>query len=412
MFTVLNISRRYLQAGPKSRFFSIIGLLSIFGVAIGVAAMIVVLSVINGFEKELRNRFLAANAHILAFQYPSGLENPEAWIRKIQRDFPKILTGMSPFVHNETMIKKDSLLHNVLIKGIDPERRERVQDATQVVRPAEALNILKAEMKLFSTTKNIPEVPGLILGRGLLSVLNAKVGDTVELVAPESQSLGELRKFKIIGIYDSGLKHYDNKLGLMSLTTAQKFFQMKERVTGIEIGLKNPQESLAIADKMQSIYAISIKDWQSFNKPMFEAMQMERAVIGLIVALVAFVASFNILTTLFISVSQRQKSISILKALGASHSFIFNIFLIQSFVIGALGSLVGGILAFVLSYIIAHYKIVELPDLYHLSQLPISYNPTVYGLVCAGGLGICLLAGIYPAYVASRVTIVEGLSGK
>ena len=405
------IAKRYLVANRGNSFMSWITFLSIAGISIGVAAMIVVLSVINGFETELRNRFLAANAHILAFQFPAGLDDPLGWMSTIRKDFNDDVMGVSPFVHSETMVTRDQLMHNILIRGIHPRDRRNVQDMSSLIKPAGALDILQACIDN-PAPEGDTSPPPIILGSGLASILNVKTGEKVKLVRPESTTLGELREFTVVGIYDSGLKHYDNKLGIMSLTTAQDFFKMKQRVHGIEIGLKHPNESTKIAARMAEKYSISIKEWQSFNKAMFETMEMERAVIALIVALVAFVASFNILTTLFITVSQKQRSISILKALGSSNWMIQRIFVFQGLYIGLVGSLIGIVLALGISKLLERYQFVDLPDLYLLAKLPIQYDAPTYVTMSVAGTVICVIAGIYPAWVASRVNIVDGFRGR
>jgi lipoprotein-releasing system permease protein len=408
MPAAIQIARRYLLATRSSRYLAWMTALSIAGISIGIASMINVLSVINGFEKELRDRFLAANAHILAFQYPSGIDDPEAWIKLISEDFPTELTGVSPFVHSETMATKDGLMHNILVRGIQPRMRAKVQDLGPWIKPQSALKELEQS---FDHPDNYDGPRPMIIGSGLLSILQSKVGETIKLVAPESASLGEFRDFKVVGVYDSGLKHYDNKIGIMALTDAQRFFRMKQRVHGVEIGLKNPTDSKSIAEKMSRKYSLTIKEWLSFNKQMFEAMEMERAVIALIVALVAFVASFNILTTLFITVTQKQRAISVLKALGATNKQIQAIFITQGLLIGLVGGVLGMIIAFGISKFLETFEVVNLPDLYLLARLPIIYDLSVYLTVAISGCIICVIAGIYPAWVASRINIVDGLRG-
>lgn len=419
MRTAFFIATRYLQSNRENRFFSWITVLSVAGVAIGVAAMTVVLSVINGFEKELKNRFLAANAHVLAFNFPGGLEQPSEWAKKIEGDFGNDLTGLSRFVHYETMARKNSLLHPTLIRGIEPLKRQHVQDLRPLVNPPTALETLEAEItglsknprRTFGKSAGVDSIAPIILGRGLLSLLDAKVGDVVQLIAPDPDRVGEMQSFRVVGVYDSGLKHYDNKLGIVSLPTAQKFFQMGTRVTGLEIGLKKPNRSMEIAESMREKYTIQIKEWQSFNRSMFEAMQIERAVIAAIVFLVSGVAGFNILTTLFISVTQKQKSISILKALGANNREIMTLFLIQGAWVGILGTGIGCLLAVVISKILEKYQFIDLPDLYMLATLPLDYNWRTYAAVASGALIVSVFAGVYPSWVASRVPPIAGMKG-
>ena len=405
------IARRFMQAGRSNSFFSWISILTISGVAIGVAAMIVVWSVINGFETELRNRFLASNAHVMAYRFPNGLANYAQWANTVRSDFKNDVTGISPFIHYETMGRKDSIMHSMLIRGINPLYREKVQTLRPIVRPPEALDILQKEIADEARKLPPPKIPSIILGTGLLSLLDAKVGDLVEMIEPEKQDFGAMKKFKIIGVYDSGLKHYDNRIGILSIPTAQQFFKLGSRVTGLEIGLKEPWDSPMIAKRMEEKYSISIREWQSFNKGLFDAMQMERIVILIITSFVAAVAATNILTTIFVAVSQRQRDISILKSLGTNNAQIISMFLKQGIYIGVVGCFFGVILAFAISKVLEQYQFIDLPDLYLLAQLPMSYNWWVYASVCVSSILIALFAGLIPAIIASRVSPVEGFSG-
>jgi len=244
-----------------------------------------------------------------------------------------------------------------------------------------------------------------------MTLLSSKVGDIIELVQPEKQNLSEMKKFKVIGSYDSGLKHYDNKLVLMSIATAQDFFNLGNKVIGLEIGMKEPWKSKELAEKMSGKYSLSIREWQSFNKPLFEAMQMERVVILLITGLVAGVAGFNILTTIFVAVSQRQRDISILKAIGASNRQILMTFVKQAVYVGVVGSIFGMILAVIISKILERFQFVDLPDLYLLAKLPMTYDWWVYGSVGVVSILIAVTAGFFPALLASRVNPVEGFRG-
>lgn len=408
------VAFRYLHASRENRYFSWITILSLLGLAIGVAALIVVLSVINGFEYELRNRFLQANAHIMAYRYPAGMVNPDKWAELIMKDkdFKDDVQGISPFVHYETMAKHDAVMQGVLVRGIDPVKREKVQSIANLIEPKGALSILQKEIDDRAKGKPEPEIPSVIIGVGLLEALKAKVGGTLHLVAPsEANRFSDMKRFKIAGTYNSGLKHYDNRLILLSLTTAQSFFNMKDTVTGIEIGLNDADLSPEVARKMETKYELSFREWQSYNRPLFEAMERERLVIAIIVAMVVLVAGFNILTTVFVSVSQRQRDISILKALGSTNSQIMKLFLIQSSCIGFGGAGLGIILAGVISVVLERYPFIDLPEPYFLKSLPVHYSVSVYASVCLAAIAICLIAGLYPAFIASRVAPTEGIGG-
>lgn len=405
------IAMRYLKATQENRFFSWISFLSITGLAIGVAALIVVVSVINGFEHELRERFLASNAHIMVYRYPAGMENPHEWGRIIQKDFKGEVKGTSAFIHYETMLKSKNAMHGVLVRGIEPREREKVQSLRGLVQPAQALDQLQKEIDDVSAGKPVPEVPSLVVGSGLLGIINAKVGDVVQLVSPSEEKYTELYPFKIVGVYNSGLKHYDNRLIAMSVVAAQRFFKMGQLVTGLEVGLYKPQKSIQITAKMDQKYNLTFREWQSFNSPLFEALEKERFVISLIVAMVTLVAAFNILTTIIVSVTQKQRDISILKALGATNRQIVGLFVNQGIYIGVIGSIIGAALAFLISKALETYQFIDLPEPYILKNLPVHYSPSVYLGIALSAIFVCVIAGLYPAFIAARVRPTDGFRG-
>ena len=401
------IATRYLKSNRENRFFSWITILSVMGLAIGVTALIVVLSVINGFEVELRRQFLHANAHIMAYRYPQGVDKPEQWIKVIQKDFKDTVKAVSPFVHYETMAKSNSTMRAVLVRGIVPKLRESVQSAKGLVVPFSALDALQAEVD----SGKASELPPVVIGSGLMTILDTKVGESIELISPTSGRFSETKKFKIVGVYGSGLKHYDNKLIVMSLPAAKSFFNMGKLVTGLEIGLYDPDHSETVTDAMDKKYNLSFREWQTYNQPLFDALQRERTVISIIVAFVVIVAAFNILTTIFVSVSQKQRDISIMKALGASNQQVLKLFVSQGIAIGLIGSAIGAGLALLLSWVLETYPIMELPDPYFLKSLPVNYDPLIYLAICGSAVVICIFASLYPAYLASKVTPTDGFRG-
>lgn len=408
MSVTSKIALRYMISGHQNKFFGFISALSILGIAIAIAAMIVVLSVINGFETDLRDRFLAANAHLMLYQFPSGIKDSNKWIASVDRHYNDEITGAAPFIHMPTGAKSGTIVQSVLVRGISPEKRKKVQPIAKLVRPASALDILEKEMN-----GEIPAVPSVIIGLGLSKLMNASVGDTIGLISPSSEDpLNSITDFKVIGIYDSGLSHYDNKLALLSIPSAQRLFRMGSVVTGIEIGMKSPWKSPKLAKSLSDRYPnVSVRQWQEYNKTMFEALKYERGLISLLVALVALVGGFNILTTLFVSVVQKGKDISILKSLGAHNKQIIKVFLKQGLIMGLFGSTLGAGLAYVTSKLLEKYEFIKLPEIYMLAKLPVEYDPMVYAVTCVFGVIISTLAGVLPAWNASKVTPSEGIKG-
>ena len=365
--------------------------------------MIIVLSVINGFETELRNRFLAANAHVLVYNAPYGISNYQSWANKITDDFADDIRGTSPFVHYETMAKVEAISNAILIRGIHPQKREKVQSLKTLIFPSNALDALQAEIDA-----GIQSHPAIIVGKGLLEDLGGKVGELLYLISPSDDSLTNQQAFKVVGVYSSGLRHYDSRVGIVSLVGAQQLFDYQGRVTGIEVGLHNPQKSPQIAASMENKYILNVAEWQSFNRPFFEAMRRERVVIAIIVALVAIVAIFNIFTTLFVSVSQKIKDISVLKSLGATNKQINSIFLKQGCLIGMLGNGFGVLLAALFCFLLKHFQFISLPEkVYHISDIPIKFDIWVYLGVCCVAIICCLIAGFYPARVATRASPLD-----
>ncbi len=402
------ISFRYLLSNKKNIAFSWVAILSILGTTIGIATMILVLSVIDGYQTELRERFTAVSSHLVVYSYPHGMDNGERWSKKLIDFTNGEITATSPFIHYETMAIKDGMMQALLIKGISPRERNKIQNFSSMVTPASATEELQKEVDSFNASQPSTATPSIILGRGVISVLNIKIGDTIQLVRPSDS---KLVKFRVVGSYSSGLQNFDNRYAFMSIHQAQSFFGMGSTITGLECSLAHPMDSIGLADKIEAKFSLSVKDWQSYNSSLFEAIQSERAVIALIVLIVAIVAGFNILTTLFVSVTQKQKDISILKALGAKNSQIIKIFLNQGFYIGAIGSILGMALSFVAAKLLQTYKFIELPEPYFMEYLPISFDLSLYLTIAGIGILISILAGIYPSFVASRVIPIEGIKG-
>lgn len=408
------IALRYLHASKGNRYFSWITILSVAGLAIGVAVMIVVLSVFNGFEYEVKNRLLQANGHVVASVYPAGLNNPPKWIDILQNDseLGADIAALSPFIHTESLLKSGPSLLGVMVRGVDPAIQDKVQSLKGMILPSKATKILQKEIQTFAKTRKLPEVPSAIVGSGLLKSLNLEVGTTIQLVSPRMNSTATNARYRIVGTYNSGLKQYDDRLVVLSLPAAQAFTDMGDKVTGLVIGLKDAAKSTAFAERLAERYsALTVKEWQSMNRRFFELMDTERGRVGLIVALVGLVAGFNILTTVFVSVSQRQADISVLKALGATTPQVMKIFLVQSTAIGFIGALFGVILAGIITVIFKRYPLLELPDPYFLKTLPVQVSPLLYCVISLAAGFICLLAGLYPAWIASRVAPTEGIRG-
>ena len=409
----LFIARRYVLTRERHHFFSFISILTMAGVTLGTASMIVVLSVIGGFEREFRERFLAANAHILMFDYPKGLNNYSEVAREAKQTLVRshAITGLSPFIHMETMVKKTDGLVSTLVRGIHPSKRQKVQPYAHLISPQSALDRLENEVINYQPDKT----SGVILGVGLAHLLDASLGDVVRFLVPAEDSgiLGLYQNFEVIGFYDSGLSHYDNKLAILSIPGAQSLFDMNGFVTGVEMGLKEPWLSRNVEARLRNQFpGMMIKNWQDYNQSFFEAIQYEKVLISLLVALVALVSGFNILTTLFVSVFQKERDIMLLLSLGSTKKQVMAVFLYQGFCMGVIGSTIGCGLAYLLARAIETYQFISLPQVYMLAKLPVEYNLVVYLLTAACSLVIATLAGVLPAFAAIKGDVSHSLKSR
>lgn len=396
------VAKKYLVSKGEKHFFSWITRLSIAGVVIGVAALIVVLAVVVGFEKEFRDRFLAANAHVLIFNYPKGISDYKSTAQDLKKAAPEEIKGISPFVHFETLAVANDGTHAALVRGILPKSREQIQSLKRYITP------FKPFLEMEETTINGASSAPAVVGKGLLRNLGLKVGDSFNIVGVAGESFGSESSFEVVGVYDSGFSYYDDKLLLVSLTSARNLFGYQKQVTGLEVGLHRPNSARQVAQTLSPLVGAKVTPWQNFNKKMFDNLVRERSVIMFIVFLVCIVASFNVLTALFIAVTLKQKDVSILKAIGATSRDILKIFLKQGMYIGVAGTTIGLLLGLFLCYLLQNFKIVDLPEEYLVETLPVVLVWDYFALICLSSIFICTLAGIYPARVASRMAPVDG----
>lgn len=377
---------------------------------IGVAALICVLSVIDGFEDGLRKRFLAANAHILMYKYPGGVTNAEEAVRLIGAKLAKQTTGVAPFVYFESVLTHNFANAPVIVRGIEPHRREAIQSLKEIVTPLSALDALQEEMD----QPDLQSPYKAIVGSMVLADINAKIGDVIKITSPTQSASGgyDQSSLEIVGVYDSGFNHYDRKIVITSVRGGQRLLKIPH-VTGLEIGLHDPSISPQIAQLLSESHPeFSITEWQSFNRPMFQMVEKQRSVIALLVFLVSLVASLNILSTMFVSVTQKQRDISLLRALGASNRQVLRLFLNQSVIMGLIGVLLGCTLAALINHLLGNYDFIKLPDAYFLRSLPVKNDPAVYGGVAVVAMALSVIAALGPSLAASRGDPSAGLSEK
>lgn len=408
-FEVL-VGLRYTRAKRRNHFISFISLTSMLGIALGVAALITVLSVMNGFESTLRSRILGMTSHVEISNYNGGLQDWQR-VEKLAKRNSQVV-GAAPYVLGQGMVRHGSALSGVMMRGVIPAQSRHVSDvASHMV--AGSFNALK------------PGKYNIVLGRALANQLGVTVGDNVDLMVPLASVtpagiVPRFRRFHVVGEFSVGMYEYDSGLVFINLQDASTLYRLNGAVTGVRLRLKNlfdaPQVRRELMQSLPPQY--SVTDWTQQHSNYFRAVRTEKSVMFVILSLIVAVAAFNIVATLVMLVTDKQADIAILRTLGASPRSILTIFVLQGSVIGIVGTLlgVGGgiLLALNVQSVVAGIEHLTgfnfLPaSVYYISELPSKLEwPDVWhiGLM---SLVLSLLSTIYPARRASKVQPAEAL---
>jgi lipoprotein-releasing system permease protein len=397
-------------------------LISIGGVAIGVWALTVVLSVMSGFEADLKHKILGHNAHGMVMKY--GQHEFTDW--RETRDRVRLVPGVAgatPFLYNEVMISAGQNLTGAVVKGIDPATIGSVTDLPTSME--------EGRLEWLSDPAEVPiapprdpaeprapgGLPGIVVGRELARSLRVFVGDQVSVVSP----FGDLgpagpqpksRPFRVAGIFYSGMYEYDAKFAYLELAEAQRFFASGDSVTGLELKVKDVDAARAVMGRIQAAlggYPYRTKDWGELNRNLFSALQMEKLVMAVILGFIVLVASFIIVATLIMLVLEKTREIAVLKSMGAGVPGIMKIFVAEGLIIGAVGTFFGLVLGFGTCLLVDQVGIPLDPEVYYISNLPVLVDPAQFGLVALMSVALAYLATIYPATKAARLRPVDGL---
>jgi len=409
------IGLRYLKAKRKQTFISIITVISIAGVAVGVMALIVVLAVMSGFEKTLKEKILGTQAHLVLLKASQeGMDHYEEVAKKAEE--VKGVVSAAPFIFNQVMLSSESNVSGVVLKGIDPDRVGKV---------TELAHNLKAGRLQDLRTVQEGDLPGIILGVELAKHLSVSINDTIQVISPLGTitpmgMMPKMKRFRVKGIFQSGMYEYDNTMAYVSLEGAQRFFSMGAHVTGIEIKTDDIYHVKGIGKEIRQRMGFPFwtKDWMEMNRNLFAALRLEKIAMFIILVLIVLVAAFNIISTLIMVVMEKHKDIAILKSMGAPSKGILKIFIIEGLVIGVVGTVLGGILglgaAFNLEKITGFvenlfgFKILA-SDVYYIDKLPSQVNPIDVGMIVMTAILISLLATLYPSWRASKLDPAEAL---
>lgn len=407
----LFLARRHLLPKRGRGFLSLITWISVFGVALGTLALVVVLAVMNGFETEVKTRIVGTNAHVLILGYGNrGVEADAATTDKI-RLRPEV-QALAPFVYGKALVTSKWGSDGIVVKGVDLEQEREVTDVPLYIEGVGDEKHLEP----------IPgQLPGIILGSHIADNLRVTFGERVQILTPNVSGTSPLgyvprvRNYRVVGIFRSGMYEYDATLAFVSLREAQSFYDLDDRVSGFEVRLHDMYQAPAAADSILAAlggFPFRATHWIEMNSNLFQWMQTEKRVMFVILALIVLVAAFNITSALIMLVMEKKREIGILRSMGATTGEVASLFVFEGGVIGGTGLLLGTGGGLLLCYLLEKYKFIRLPgDVYFIDTLPVRVEALDVLVVVLSVLGIALLSTIYPAWRASRQDPVEAIRG-
>ncbi|MDD2733171.1 MAG: lipoprotein-releasing ABC transporter permease subunit [Desulfuromonadaceae bacterium] len=413
----LFIGLRYLKAKRKSTFISIITFISTAGVALGVMALIVVLAVMTGFENDLKEKILGTNAHIVVIRNGAPMEDYRSVIEKL-KGFAGVQAA-TPFIYNQVMLSSGKNVSGVVLRGIDVATDRQVTRLSKSI-VAGSIDALEPKMGQGADT-----LPGLMVGKELAKHLNLFLGDKVNVISPMGNitplgMMPRMKPFKVTAIFNTGMFEYDSTLAYVSLEQAQRFFDLGDTVTGIQLKVEDVYHTDELARSINremgsNFYA---RDWMQMNKNILFALKTEKIVMFIILTLIVLVAAFGIASTLFMVVMEKNRDIAILKSMGATAASIMKIFVLEGVIIGIIGTVVGVISGLLIArnlepIINVIQKVTGQnffnKDIYYLDHFPSLVVPSDVVLISVTAILISFLATLYPAWQASRMLPAEAL---
>ncbi len=402
-----NIAIHYLK--PKNNsFISLLSSISILGIAIGVMALIVVISVMSGFDHALEAKVIGIESQIIVLNYGGSIKD----YNRVTKDISAIkgVKSTSPFIYTDVMLSSANTSTGSVLRGIDVKTEEKVTDLKKY--------LIKGNLSGLNNEK----YNGIALGKVLAQNLGVSVGDRIRIMSPEGQItpfgvMPKVETFVVSGIIDSGMYNYDSTFSFISIKKAQSFLGLTPNVaTGIEVRLNKISSASLYAKKIDKIlnkkgqasfYALS---WEELNKNLFSAIRLEKLTMFIILSLIVLVAAFNIISTLIMIVMEKRKDIAILKSIGASSKDIMIIFIMQGIIIGVIGTSLGLLAGFLIGYLEKTYHIISLPpSVYYITSLPVRMTPGEFVVIGVSALFLSFIATLYPSYKASKIDPAEGV---
>mgnify|MGYP005833898389 CR=1 FL=1 len=405
----LSVGLRYMKAKRKQAFVSVITSFSVVGVMLGVMTLIIVLGVMNGFEKDLKEKILGTVSHLVVMSQSS--RQMSDWRGVMKRIEPMDgISAFTPYVYGQAMVSNFGRVRGIIVRGIDLATSGKVIALPQYLRP-------KGKVEIGDIRPGKDGLPGIFVGEELAAASLLKIGDVVQLISPQGKrtpigAVPRVQKFRVAGLFKSGMYEFDANLVYMELNQAQNFFEMGNGVTGIELALSDIYDAPKLAGRIEAMLGphYSTRTWMAMYSNLFSAMKLEKIAMFIILMFIVLVAAFNIVISLIMLVMEKNRDIAILKALGATSDRIMRIFVAQGMIVGIVGTALGALGGIGGAALLTRYPIIELPpEIYTISKLPVAVEPMDVVITCAAALTICFLATIYPSLRAARLEPVEAL---
>ncbi len=411
----LFVGLRYLRARRRS-FLSLISFISLLGVTIGVATLDIVLAVMTGFEQDLRDKILGMNPHVVVVSYAGPVPADPTLVEKVRG-----LDGVAaaaPFVYGQAMLAVGRSASGVVVRGIEPAAAGAVVDVEKHLQSGTLAELGTSHSVTLPLEEGGGKVdlPGIVIGGELARQLGVARGDVVSLISPlgtpgPAGMIPRIKRFVLVGVFDSGMFDYDTTLAYVALGDAERFFDMKDGVTGVEVRVGDVYQARAVARRIEGAlggFPYRARDWMEVNRNLFSALKLEKVVYGIVLCLIVVVAAFNILATLTMVVKEKRRDIAVLKSMGGSSPSIGRIFILNGAVIGLAGTVLGNLLGLAGCWLLARYQFVELPkDVFLVTTLPVRVDPVNFLVVASVSVAICVVAAVSPARRAASLVPVE-----
>lgn len=405
MMYELFLASRYLKAKRKQAFISVITVISIVGVMVGVMALIVVLSVMNGFREDLMSKILGVNSHLVVLNYGGAFAGHEEVVEKSLTQ--EGVVSATPFIYSQVMVSNQGNVSGAIYRGLDTKTAGKVISIESMIKKG----------PLISLDATHEGLPGIIVGTELARHSGVHLGDELTVISPHGKltPLGRVpntRRYKVTAVFDSGMYEYDSSMVFVSLKEAQDFLGLEDRVTGIEVKVRDVYQADRTAESIGKMlgYPFWTKDWKHMNRSLVSALKLEKLTMFVILTMIVLVGALNIISTLVMVVMEKSKDVAILRAMGATSRSIMAIFMCQGLLVGVAGTVIGLASGLGLCHILAKYKFITLPaDIYYISTLPVRVELVDVVFVTLAAVIISFLATLYPSWHASRLNPAEAL---